>query len=78
MHCQIIFRPSQLFLLLEELSNNIYSCLLTLTVVQNLARSNQLYVSRFVMQRQLYVYCHRTARKYHAAQLEAFQLSAYD
>ena len=38
---------------LEELSNIIYSCLLTLTVVQNLVRSNQLNVSHFVIQRQL-------------------------
>ena len=52
MHCQIICRPFQLFLLLEELSN-IISCLLTLTVVQNLVRSNQLNVSHFVIQRQL-------------------------
>ena len=55
MHCQIIFRPFQLIRLLEELSN-IYSCLLTgltLTVVQNLARSNQLNVSHLVMQCQL-------------------------
>ena len=52
-HCQIIFRPFQLFLLLEELSNIIYSCLLTLTVVQNLARLDQLSVSRLVMQHQL-------------------------
>ena len=36
MHCRVICRPSQLFLFLEELSNIIYSCLLTLTVVQNL------------------------------------------
>ena len=36
MHCRIICRPSQLFLFLEELSNIIYSCLLTLTVVQHL------------------------------------------
>ena len=36
MHCRIICRPSQLFLFLEELSNIIYSCLLTLTVVHNL------------------------------------------
>ena len=52
MHCQIICRPFQLFLLLEELSNIIYSCLLTLTVVQNLVRSNQLKVSHFVIPRQ--------------------------
>ena len=32
MHCQVIFRPFQLFLLLEELSNITYSCSLTLTV----------------------------------------------
>ena len=50
MHCQIICRPSQLFQLLEELSNIIYSCLLTLTVVQNLVRSNQLNASHFVIQ----------------------------
>ena len=35
-HCQIICHPSRLFLLLEELSNITCSCLLTLTVVQNL------------------------------------------
>ena len=38
---------------LEELSNITYSCLHTLTVVQNLVRSNQLHVSHFVIQRQL-------------------------
>ena len=53
MHCQVIFHLFPLFLLLEELSNIIYSCSLTLTVVQNLAGSNQLNVSRLVMQRQL-------------------------
>ena len=53
MHCQIICHPSQLFRLLEELSNIIYSCLLTLTVVQNLVRSNQLNVSLFVIHCQL-------------------------
>ena len=53
MHCRIICRPSQLFRLLEELSNIIYSCLLTLTVVQNLVWSNQLNVSHFVIQCQL-------------------------
>ena len=53
MHCQIICHPSQLFLFLEELSNIIYSCLLTLTVVQNLVWSNQLNVSHFVIQCQL-------------------------
>ena len=52
-HCQIICRPFQLFLLLDELSNITYSSLLTLTVVQNLVRSNQLNVSHFVTQRQL-------------------------
>ena len=40
-------------MLLEELSNTTYSCLLTLTVVRNLVRSNQLNVSRFVIHRQL-------------------------
>ena len=53
MHCPIICCPSQLFLFLEELSNIIYSCLLTLTVVQNLVWSNQLNVSHFVIQCQL-------------------------
>ena len=48
-HCQTICLPFQLFLFLEELSNITYSSSLTLTVVQNLARSNQL----FVIQRQL-------------------------
>ena len=41
-HCQIICHLFQLFLLLEELSNITYSCMLTLTVVPNLVRSNQL------------------------------------
>ena len=45
--------PFQLFLFLEELSNITYSSSLTLTVVQNLARSNQLNVSHFVIQCQL-------------------------
>ena len=53
MHCQTICLPFQLFLFLEELSNITYSSLLTLTVVQNLVRSNQLNVSHFVIQRQL-------------------------
>ena len=48
-----ICRPPQLFLFLEELSNIIYSCSLTLTVVQNLVWSNQLNVSHFVIQCQL-------------------------
>ena len=52
-HCQIICYPFQLFLLLEELSNITYSCLLTLTVVRNLVRSNQLNVSHFLIHRQL-------------------------
>ena len=52
-HCQTICLPFQLFLFLEELSNITYSSSLTLTVVQNLARSNQLNVSHFVIQRQL-------------------------
>ena len=43
-HCLIIRRSFQqlLFLLLEELSNIIYPCSFTATLVQNLARSNQL------------------------------------
>ena len=53
MHCRIICRPPQLFLFLEELSNIICSCLLTLTVVQNLVRSSQLNVSHSVIQCQL-------------------------
>ena len=52
-HCEIICHPFQLFLRLEELSNITYSGLLTLTVVQNLVRSNQLNVSHFVIHRQL-------------------------
>ena len=52
-HCQTICLPFQLFLFLEELSNITYSSSLTLTVVQNLARSNQLNVSHFVIQHQL-------------------------
>ena len=52
MLCQIIFLPFKLFLLLEELSDITYSSSFTLTVVQNLVRSNQLNVSHFVIQRQ--------------------------
>ena len=43
----------QVFLLLEELSNITYSCLLTMTVVQNLVRLNQLNLSRCVIHLQL-------------------------
>ena len=53
MLCQTICLPFQLFLLLEELSNITYSSSLTLTVVKNLVRLNQLNVSHFVIQRQL-------------------------
>ena len=53
MHCRTICRPPHLFLFLEELSNIIYSCLLTLTVVQNLVWSSQLNVSHFAIQCQL-------------------------
>ena len=53
MHCRIICRSSQLSLVLEELSNITYSCLLALTVVQNVVWSNQLNVSHFVIHRQL-------------------------
>ena len=73
MLCQTICLPFQLFLLLEELSNITYSSSLTLTVVQNLARSNQLNVSHFVIQRQLLL-----LRQHHAAHLKALHLSAYD
>ena len=59
MHCQIICRPFQLFRFLEELSNITFSSLLTLTVVQNLVRSNQLNVSHFVRQRQHILPPHR-------------------
>ena len=52
-HCRIICHSFQLFLLLEELSNITCSCWLTLTVVRNLVRSNQLNLSRFVIHRQL-------------------------
>ena len=75
-HCQIICLPSQLFRPLEELSNIIYSCLLTLIVVQNLVRSNQLNVSHFVIQYQLLPT--HSLEKYHASHLKAFHLSAYD
>ena len=75
MHCRIICRPSQLFLFSEELSNIIYSCLLTLTVVQNLVWStSSMYLTSWYTAN----YCHRTARKYHAAHLIAFHLSTYD
>ena len=49
MHCQIICRSFQLFLLLEELSNITYSSLLTLTVVQNLVRSNQATLAYWIL-----------------------------
>ena len=52
-HCQIICHLFQLFLFLEELSNITYSSSLTLTVVRNLVRSNQLDVSQFVIHCQL-------------------------
>ena len=45
MHCRIICRPFQFFLLSEELSTITYSGLLTLTVVQNPVRSHLLNVS---------------------------------
>ena len=48
--CQIICSPFKLFMLLEDLSSITYSCLLTLTEVQNLVRSNQSNVSHFVIQ----------------------------
>ena len=51
-HCQVIFRPFQLFLLLEEVSNIIFSCMLILTV-GHLVASRHLNVSRFMIQHQL-------------------------
>ena len=51
-HCQVIFRPFQLFLLLEEVSNIIFSCVLILTV-GHLVASRHLNISRFVIQHQL-------------------------
>ena len=52
MHCQVIFCPSQLFLLLEEVSNTIFSCVLILTV-GHLVASRHLNVSRFVIRHHL-------------------------
>ena len=56
MHCRVIFRPSQLFLLLEELSNTIFSCVLILTV-GHLVASHHLNVSRFVIRHHLLPSC---------------------
>ena len=74
-HCQVICHPFQLFLLLEELSNITCSCLLTLTVVRNLVRSNQLNLSRFVIHRHL-LPSHSSEMP--CPHLNAFHLSAYD
>ena len=52
MHCQVIFRPFQLFLLLKKVSNTIFSCVLILTV-GHLVASRHLNVSRFVIQHHL-------------------------
>ena len=56
MHCRVIFHPSQLFLLSEELSNTIFSCLLILTV-GHLVASRHLNVSRFVIRHHLLLSC---------------------
>ena len=56
MHCQVIFRPSQLFLLSEELSSTIFSCLLILTV-GHLVASCHPNVSRFVIRHHLLPSC---------------------
>ena len=56
MHCRVIFRPSQLFLLSEELSNTIFSCLLILTV-GHLVASRHPNVSRFVIRHHLLPSC---------------------
>ena len=61
-------------LLLVELSNTIFSCVLIPTV-GHLVASCHLNVSRFVIRRHLLSSCNR---KYHAVQLNAFHLSAYD
>ena len=48
MHCRIIFRPFQLFLLLEDaLRHHAIPACLPVTVVQNLVWSNQLNVSHW-------------------------------
>ena len=72
MHCRVISHPSQLFLLSKELSNTIFSCLLILTV-GHLVASRHLTVSWYDT-----TCCHRAVRKYHAVQLNALHLSAYD
>ena len=56
MHCRVIFRPSQLFLLSEELSNTIFSCLLILTV-GHLEASRHPNVSRFMIRHHLLPSC---------------------
>ena len=56
MHCRVIFRPSQLFLLSEELSNTIFSCLLILAV-GHLVASRHPNVSRFVLRHHLLPSC---------------------
>ena len=56
MHYRVIFRPSQLFLLSEELSNTIFSCLLILTV-GHLVASRHPNVSRFVIRHHLLSSC---------------------
>ena len=56
MHCRVIFRPSQLFLLSEELSNTIFSCLHILTV-GHLVASRHLNVSLFVIRHHLLPSC---------------------
>ena len=56
MHCRVIFRPSQLFLLSEEPSNTIFSCLLILTV-GHLVASRHLNVPRFVIRHHLLPPC---------------------
>ena len=56
MHCRVIFRPSQLFLPLEELSKTIFSLVLILTV-GHLVASRHLNVSRFVIRHHLLPSC---------------------
>ena len=74
-HCQTICLSFRLFLFLEELSNITYSSSLTLALVQNLARSYQLNVSHFAIQRQLLL-LRRPVTPCRPS--NAFHLSAYD
>ena len=72
-NCRVISRPLQLFLLLEEVSNIIFSCVRTLTV-GHLVASCHLNISCFLIQ-------HRLLPSHHleiCRPANAFHLSAYD